>query len=102
MSETINDCPSSINEIAANQPITSQEVRNAIMKTKLTCKAFDPDGFHPKLLKHSGPYFLTQFFLTRLFNTSFDKENRIWRDGKVIFLIQPGKKTIWKPRTIVA
>ena len=62
--------PSLVKEIAANQPITSQ-VGNSFMKIKATCKDFDPDGFHPKLLKHSEPHFQ---LLTRLLNNSLDKE----------------------------
>ena len=64
---------SSVKEIAANQPITSLKVGNAIIEVKVTCKAFDPGGFQPKLLKHSELFF--QLLLTRLFNIFLDKEN---------------------------
>ena len=40
-----------------NEPISLHEIETALKNLKTVCKAFDPDGFHPKLIKHSGPCF---------------------------------------------
>ena len=73
-----------------NEPIAHYETETALQNLRTACKALDPDGFHPKLTKHSGPRF--QLSLQHLFGISLECENWVWREGKVIFLLKYGKK----------
>ena len=73
-----------------NEPVTIREIEIALHNLKTACKAFDPDGFHSKLIKHSGPRF--RLVLQQLFCKSLECEKWVWREGKVIFLPKKGKK----------
>ena len=73
-----------------NEPISLHEIERALKNLKTVCKAFDLDGFHPKLIKHSGPRF--RLILQYLFSKSLECEKWVWREGKVIFLPKNGKK----------
>ena len=73
-----------------NEPITLNETEIALKNPKIVCKVFDPDGFHPKLIKHSGARF--RLILQHFFAKSLECKKRVWRERKVIFLPKNGKK----------
>ena len=74
-----------------NNPISIDEILDAIQKTKTVNKSSDGDGIHPLMLKHCGPQF--QILISILFNRTLDAHHWPWSNhNNVIFLRKPGKK----------
>ena len=88
-----------------NEPITLHELEIALKNLKTVCKAFDPDGFHPKLIKHSGPRF--RLILQHLFSKSPGMQKMGLARRKVIFLPENGRKDFleaksFRPTTLLS
>ncbi|KAF6026556.1 MAP3K7 [Bugula neritina] len=74
-----------------SQPITIQEITQALAKLKTSGKSSDFDGIHPKMLKQGKNFFLIA--LHCLFNKILSTHQWPWNSSNlVIFLRKPGKK----------
>ncbi|KAF6040161.1 MAP3K7 [Bugula neritina] len=74
-----------------SQPITIQEITQALAKLKTSGKSSDFDGIHPKMLKQEKNFFLIA--LHCLFNKILSTHQWPWNSSNlVIFLRKPGKK----------
>ena len=76
--------------------ISHSDVEEALRKVKSNNKSLDIDGFHPKMLRYSGPSLSP--ILTHLFNCCIQKQHWVWKKDKVIFIPKIGRKTTLNQR----
>ena len=87
-----NPKPSHISSFSSpklSTQITKEELVRAINSTDHTKTNSDPDGFHPKLIKLSKPFF--RMLLLHIFNLVMKTGEWPWKTGTVTFLPKPGK-----------
>ena len=77
--------------------IQLDELSETLNGLKVTSKSFDPDGFHPQLVKQTGPCF--RLFLLHLFNSCLRTSNWVWKDADVTFIPKSGKKDYFDPKS---
>ena len=58
-----------------NDSVTADKIKNAIDRSTINCKTFDPNALHSKLKKNSYPYFqlLLNVFLERSIDQAGEK-----------------------------
>ena len=78
-----------------NTPITVNEIKAAIKKTKSNNKGLDNHNMHPKMLHSFGDNALK--LLEKLFNKCLDRGQWVWDKAKVIFLKKEGKESYSVP-----
>ena len=77
--------------------ISHSDVEEALRKVKSNNKSLEIDGFHPNMLRYSGPSL--SLILTHLFNCCIQKQHWVWKKGKVIFIAKSGKKDYLEPKS---
>ena len=70
--------------------IQPNELSETINGLKVRIKSFDPESFHPQLIKQTGPCF--RLLLLHLFNSCLRTSNWVWKDANVTFIPKSGKK----------
>ena len=85
--------------------ISEKELDKALTESQTSMKSSDPDGIHPRMLRHTGTFFKDACL--ELFNLCLHAGTYIWSLGKVIFLQKPHKEdnniaNSYRPNTLTS
>ena len=85
--------------------ISEKELDKALTESQTSMKSSDPDGIHPRMLRHTGTCF--KIACLELFNLCLHAGTYIWNLGKVIFLQKPHKEdnniaNSYRPNTLTS